>query len=627
MDILEQNRELEHLDEIKTKLNTSLHAAQESLGKQREELLDERRKMWEEGSHVVMDFDDIVSMATYDARVREEFGHYVRKDETVRQLNHLIRTPYFGRIDFQEEGSNDAEQIYIGRYGFCSKGNYEYDIYDWRTPIANLFYESFPGKASYRCPAGEIWGDLTCKRQYQIRNGILEYCYDTNIAVQDDLLGKVLSENTDHVLRVIIDTITKEQNSAIRQPYGTDLLITGPAGSGKTSVGMHRLAYLLYHNRSNLSSDKIIVMSRNQIFSSYIAGILPELGEENVQDVLFDELINKGISRRFRKEDFYTQAEFLLKERDSSLRKKSIVLKYSFPFLSYLKECVRKIRLKNKDAEAAVTLYLLLLKDYCKDKKEIYEYTLENIEREILLYEDALVIGYLRILSGEIRAMEQICHVVLDEAQDYNRLQLMILKMLYPKSRFTILADANQAALPELCTVEMEVFRQIFGKTLKEFRLPKSYRSTAPINEFAFALLGIQDRQLYVDRPGKAPEQILTNEIGSTVMEILDRIPADKSVGILTCDRDSAYLARQILGKSAGNGHQKIAYLMKANRELNEKIVCMPILLAKGLEFDVVIVWDDRTAEYWERNRALKYLMCTRALHELYLVTGDGDRL
>lgn len=224
MDKFNLNQELEHLERIKGKLTTALEKEMESLDRQRSELISERKKMWEEGAHGVNDFDDIVSMATYDERVREEFGHYVRKDKTVRQLSYLMKTPYFGRIDFKEDGLNTAEQIYIGRYGFCNKDTYEYEIYDWRTPIANMFYDCSLGRGSYKCPAGEITGELTCKRQYQIKEGILEYCYDTNLAVQDELLGKVLSENTDKVLRVIIDTITKEQNYAIRQPYGIDLL-------------------------------------------------------------------------------------------------------------------------------------------------------------------------------------------------------------------------------------------------------------------------------------------------------------------------------------------------------------------------------------------------------------------
>ncbi len=621
------NQELMHLEEIKTKLAAALDKERQGLDKQKEMLLDERRKMWEEGAHIIRDFDDIMSIATYDERVREEFGHYVRTDETVRQLSYLKETPYFGRIDFSEDGLSSTEKIYIGRYGFCNKDSYEYEIYDWRTPVANMFYECSLGRASYKCPAGEITGELTCKRQYQIKKEVLEYFYDTDMAVQDELLGKVLSENTDKVLRVIIDTITKDQNNAIRQPYGTDLLITGPAGSGKTSVGMHRLAYLLYHNRGSLASDKIVVMSRNQIFSSYIAGILPELGEENVQDVLFDELVGRGISREFKKKNYYEQVEYLLENQGVSLRKRAIVLKYSQQFLDYVKNALKGARIQKKDVDTAIELYLDLLGKYMKfasdvsGTKEIYEYTKICLENFELNYEDMLVIGYIRILIGAIRPMEQISHVVLDEAQDYNRLQLLILKSLYNKSRFTILADSNQAVYPEISTINMEVFHQIYGRNMKEIVLSKSYRSTAPINKFAFDILGINNAELYIDRPGKEPECIRTVDMIETINDIVNHIPEDKSVAILTCDKESAMNVRQGLGKFAGKSGRKIEYIMKPDKTLEEKMVVMPIMLAKGLEFDVVIIWDDRTESYWEKNKHLKYLMCTRALHELYIVT------
>ena len=633
------NQELEHLEEIRKKLNIALEKEKESLDKQKNELLSERKKMWEEGAHGVNDFDDIVSMATYDERVREEFGHYVRKDETVRQLSYLLKTPYFGRIDFLEDGLNKDEKIYIGRYGFCNKDTYEYEIYDWRTPIANMFYDCSMGRASYKCPAGEITGELTCKRQYQIKEGNLEYCYDTNMAVQDELLGKVLSENTDKVLRVIIDTITKDQNYAIRQPYGTDLLITGPAGSGKTSVGMHRLAYLLYHNRSNLASDKIVVMSRNQIFSSYIEGILPELGEENVQDVLFDELINRGISRDFKKKSYYERVEFLLKDQQVSIRKRSLVLKYSKEFLEYIKAVLKGMRVQKNDAETCMELYLKLLYDYaiaCEDNPasddvrvekadalRIYKYTKTCLEKFELNYEDILILGYIRILMGAIRPMEQISHVVLDEAQDYNRLQLMILRSIYPKSRFTILADVNQAVYPEISTMDLSVFHQIFGRNMKDMVLGKSYRSTAPINKFAFDILGIHDPALYINRPGKEPEHIITTDMIGAIRDISSKIAEDKSIAILTCDKESALSIKQRMGNRIEGFDRKIEYILKPDRSLEEKIVVMPIMLAKGLEFDVVIIWDDRSDEYWKQNKHLKYLMCTRALHELYIVTKD----
>ena len=620
MEILNLNQELEHLEDIKVKLTEELNKENVLLQDQRGELLRERRKMWEDGAHGVNDFDDIVSMATYDEQVRKEFGHYVRKDQIVRQLKYLLKTPYFGRIDFKEDGTDWTEQIYIGRYGFCNKKTFEYEIYDWRSPIANMFYECFPGRAAYKCPAGVISGDLSCKRQYQIKEGVLEYFYDTNMAVSDELLGKVLSENTDKVLRVIIDTITKEQNNAIRQPHGIDLLVVGPAGSGKTSVGMHRLAYLLYNNRENMAADKIVVMSRNSIFSSYIAGILPELGEENVQDVLFDEVISRGISKDYDKKDYYAQVEFLLTHTEACLRKRCIQLKYSEAFIEWIRTSLKGRRIPNRDPETAVLLYLELLKEYEGCTEDIYEYTNQCIEEMKLLYEDMLVIGYIRILIKDIRPMEQISHVVLDEAQDYNRLQLHILKTLYPKSRFTILADANQAVYPEISTLDMDVFKQIFGGKLKELPLSKSYRSTAPINAFAFDLLGIHDPDLYVDRPGKAPEEITTDDMIGMMYEIIKQTSPERSIGIMTCDKETAYDLKHKVGNYIESLDRNVEYIWKPDREIQEKITVMPIMLAKGLEFDIVIVWDNKSPEFWEQNPHLKYLMCTRALHELYIL-------
>ena len=302
-EILQQ--ELTHLEEIKEHIEAQLKEETESRNAQQEGLVQKRREMWEECAHGVNDFDDIVSMNAYDETLREKYGHFMRKEESVRQLSYLKETPYFGRIDFLENGERFAEEIYIGRYGFRNKKTREYEVYDWRTPIASLFYDSGIGEAAYQCPAGAITGEVTCKRQYKIENGELKYCYDTNVAVQDEVLEEVLAENTDKVLRVIIDTITREQNQAIRQPHALNMLVTGPAGSGKTSVGMHRLAYLLYHNREYLHAEKIVVLSRNQIFSSYVSEILPELGEENVQEILFDSLINRGIAKEYRKYDYY----------------------------------------------------------------------------------------------------------------------------------------------------------------------------------------------------------------------------------------------------------------------------------------------------------------------------------
>lgn len=618
--------EYEHLDDVKKKIENELELERQDLKQQEDGLIKKRREMWEECAHNVIDFDDIVDMNAYDETVRENYGHFVRKEQTVRQLEYLKEVPYFGRIDFLENGEYFTEEIYIGRYGFRNKKTREYEIYDWRTPIASMFYDSGIGEVSYRCPAGIIEGKLTCKRQYKIENGELKYCYDTTVAVQDDVLEEVLAENTDKVLRVIIDTITREQNQAIRQPHELNMLVTGPAGSGKTSVGMHRLAYLLYHNRENLSAEKIVVLSRNQIFSSYVSEILPELGEENVNDVMFDSLVNRGISKEYKKRDYYEQVEYLLKHKEGNLRSKAIELKYSSDFIQYLNEKRVEYRERHTDFDTVLEFYLYLLKKYTKDTiPEIAHYTKNQVRQGKINYEDMLVVSYLRILLGAIKPMEDISHVVVDEAQDYNLLQLQIIRALYPKAHFTILADANQAIHPLTSTTDMERMAEVFSTQygIKKITLSKSYRSTAPINEFAFDIIGIHNPDLYVDRDGKAPEVRVCKNHKKEIMKLLQEIPQDKSVAILTADLDSARYVQQKLGNVVAKSEQPIQYLLKPSEYLEEKIIAMPIMLAKGLEFDVVIVWDDRDEEYWEENKNLKYLMCTRALHELYFISEE----
>lgn len=626
-EILEQ--EYVHLEKIKEKLEKELELERQDLKQQEDGLIKKRREMWEECAHNVIDFDDIVDMNAYDETVRENYGHFVRKEQTVRQLEYLKEVPYFGRIDFLENGECFAEEIYIGRYGFRNKMTREYEIYDWRTPIASMFYDSGIGDVSYRCPAGIIEGKLTCKRQYKIENGELKYCYDTTVAVQDDVLEEVLAENTDKVLRVIIDTITREQNQAIRQPHELNMLVTGPAGSGKTSVGMHRLAYLLYHNRENLSAEKIVVLSRNQIFSSYVSEILPELGEENVNDVMFDTLVNRGISKEYKKRDYYEQVEYLLKHKEGNLRSKAIELKYSSEFIQYLNEKRIEFRERHTDFDTVLEFYLYLLKQYTKNTTpEIANYTKNQVRQGKINYEDMLVVSYLRILLGAIKPMEDISHVVVDEAQDYNLLQLQIIRTIYPKAHFTILADANQAIHPLTSTTDMRKMAEVFSTQygIKEISLSKSYRSTAPINKFAFDIIGIHNPDLYVERNGKEPEVCVCKNQKKEIMKLLQEIPKDKSVAILTVDLDSARYVQQKMGAMVAKTERPIQYLLKPYDYLEEKIVAMPIMLAKGLEFDVVIVWDDRDESYWEENKNLKYLMCTRALHELYFVTeGDSE--
>lgn len=204
------------------------------------------------------------------------------------RFKNMLDSPYFGRVDFQYEGEDEPETFYIGIGNFAEETGRTPLIYDWRAPVSGLFYDFDKGEASYQAPGGLMEGEITSKWQYKIRKGKMVYGFESDMKIDDDILKAELGANGDVQLKNIIRTIQKEQNAIIRNTKDRILVIQGVAGSGKTSVALHRIAYLLYHDRKNLKSSNILILSPNGVFSDYISHILPELGEENIQEMSFD---------------------------------------------------------------------------------------------------------------------------------------------------------------------------------------------------------------------------------------------------------------------------------------------------------------------------------------------------
>ena len=204
------------------------------------------------------------------------------------RFKNMLDSPYFGRVDFQYEGEDEPETFYIGIGNFAEETGRTPLIYDWRAPVSGLFYDFDKGEASYQAPGGLMEGEITSKWQYKIRKGKMVYGFESDMKIDDDILKAELGTNGDVQLKNIIRTIQKEQNAIIRNTKDRILVIQGVAGSGKTSVALHRIAYLLYHDRKNLKSSNILILSPNGVFSDYISHILPELGEENIQEMSFD---------------------------------------------------------------------------------------------------------------------------------------------------------------------------------------------------------------------------------------------------------------------------------------------------------------------------------------------------
>ena len=205
-----------------------------------------------------------------------------------RRFKKMQDSPFFGRVDFRYDGDEEAETFYIGIGNLSESAGSLPLVYDWRAPVSGLFYDYDKGPASYEAPSGTFEGEVTSKWQYKIRKGKMLYEFESDVKIDDEILGAELGSNGEVQLKNIVRTIQKEQNEIIRNTKDKIMVIQGAAGSGKTSVALHRIAYLLYHDRENLKSSNVLILSPNGVFADYISHILPELGEENIREMSFD---------------------------------------------------------------------------------------------------------------------------------------------------------------------------------------------------------------------------------------------------------------------------------------------------------------------------------------------------
>lgn len=274
--------------------------------------------------------EDLEQLSTEVDRfvVRRQFA-----DSMAQRSRRMLMNPFFARVDFIEKGEEKVEKIVIGLYSLKDEKG-ELLVHDWRAPVCSLYYDATPGEARYDSPSGEIWGQLTLKRQYRMEDGRLKYYVDTQLNIDDAMLLDILSGATSRHMRQIVATIQTEQNAAIRREDAKVLCVVGGAGSGKTSVAMHRAAYLMYRRRDVLDASKITILSPSTAFSEYVSGVLPELGEENIRARTLREVVEEVLGKKVEKP--YHQLEALL-DGASELRRQSVRYKGGAEFLSQLK--------------------------------------------------------------------------------------------------------------------------------------------------------------------------------------------------------------------------------------------------------------------------------------------------
>jgi DNA helicase II / ATP-dependent DNA helicase PcrA len=344
MDIMHPDYKYEqgHLDEVCKLLKAEIDKKDNEVSSYKSEIISIRKNMWENARHGFgsNETEAMIEATQYIASIKNEENSYRFTKALLDKYRRLLYAPYFARIDFKENGSVSIDSIYIGLYSFIDTDTMEVVIHDWRAPISSVFYEYENGAAEYKTHEGSVCGDVSLNRQFKIKDTKLLSMFDSSVKIDDEILQEILSGNASEKMKSIVTTIQKEQNKVIRFDEGSVLIVQGAAGSGKTSIALHRIAYLLYKDR-NLSSSNIIIFSPSHIFNDYISNVLPELGENNVIQTTFEEYTTKIIKRGFRSESLNDHMEYLLSHKNSrfdEIRRKGYRYKSSREFLDAVRQ-------------------------------------------------------------------------------------------------------------------------------------------------------------------------------------------------------------------------------------------------------------------------------------------------
>ncbi|OMD46869.1 helicase [Paenibacillus borealis] len=342
----EWKEEQERVTGITKLLKSHIRQLSEELGLHRSDVVDMRKDFWEEVTVNFSSPDDLGETSTslrQQAQIlNERERHHLQSSKALKKYKKLVVSPYFGRIDFSETPDGEVEKIYLG-IGSLMEDNGSFLIYDWRAPISSLYYDGAPGPAAYDTPGGLVSGKMELKRQFVIDDGVIEVMFDTGVTIGDELLQQVLSHSADDRMKSIVATIQKEQNAVIRNDKSRMLVVQGAAGSGKTSAALQRVAYLLYKYREVLQADQMLLFSPNPLFNSYVSTVLPELGEENMQQTTFQMYLEHRLGHEFQLEDVFSQTESLLNTPDgpeASVRREGIGYKSSVAFLDAIRRYV-----------------------------------------------------------------------------------------------------------------------------------------------------------------------------------------------------------------------------------------------------------------------------------------------
>ena len=672
----------EFLEAVLQKLTIRLREIEKDLSEGQKEIENMHEYYWENYTEM-----DQYGYEDYDNR--QALLQQSNANDEKRKLKHrfqrMLDAPFFGRVDFVFEDEEETRAFYIGIGNFAERAGMTPLIYDWRAPVSGLFYDYDKGPAAYEAPAGVIKGEIRAKWQYKIRGGRMVYAFESDTKIDDEILKQELGSSGDVKLKNIVRTIQKEQNEIIRNTKDKILVIQGAAGSGKTSIALHRIAYLLYHDRDRLKSSNVLILSPNSVFADYISHILPELGEENIREMSFDLFAYRELKdtaadcedrydhlermmrfpdakaeKRFRwkqSAEFAGEAEgFLALEEDSlmdfcdidfrgmHLSEQEVIhlfydkfydtpiLKRMDAVMEYFIDAYETLRGRDIEEEDRELLQKKFDRMYVeKDIYEIYNRLLEYCgqeplskipyERRKIPYEDVFPMLYLKYRLTGESVHKNIKHLVIDEMQDYSYLQYVILSRLF-HCRMTILGDRAQTLDKEQRDVLL-FLPKILGKDIRMVVMNKSYRNTWEIATFAAGISGISDIEL-LERHGKAVEE----RRFPTEDEMLSAIRENLNVGADGYETAAVITMTEEeasdICRLLQNRGVDASYMDRNSSAFRKGLTVTTFYLAKGLEFDQVFMIRG-TRENPLADPA-EYICATRALHELY-VYGEEDKV
>lgn len=741
----EKATEQARVDRVIQAIDRQIDQAQEAIAAAHRETRAVEQNYGENASINRYEVDDIAESRSALEQQRQLVARATENEDILKRqlatLQGLRKSPYFGRIQIKEPGTNEVATLYIGVASLMNSDKTDFLVYDWRAPISSVYYNGTLGPVTYQTPSGPRTVELVQKRQFTIVNGQITNLFDTNETVGDEMLQAALGQQNDQYMQNIVATIQQEQNDIIRNTSSDLLIVQGVAGSGKTSTILQRIAYLLYHAKESLNADQIVLFSPNLLFSQYISEVLPSLGERNMRQVTlagflkrrFEGLNVETIFDRYEAADGQTSGtQHYLESANAMLAVENYVAQIrqgkqalAFTDINFgnriffsachirkvfdrqpvamtiadrivrtknhlIRELQRRSRVEAKKDwiqrelneldtqeihqlmghhsiddftdEQAQARYLArrlahnrlrivadaIYNNYFLDSYTQYAQFLEQLEwpTSVTVNDQAQLLSdyqrglefhqlhfmhtaplmYLRDLITGTGENQDFQYVFIDEMQDYPSAMLIYLHHTFPRARFTILGDSEQALFYPLQLPEnllSTLAHDLQAKKPRLITLRQSYRSTTEITNFAKALLPDGDQIHAFTRHGKQPVlQMTYNNREWTVQLqqiVQQQLRAFDTVAVLTKNQEQAQRAYHVLYRQVPSLHR----LTSRDSQLpHGGVVILPAYLAKGLEFDTVVLADVSQTALGPGATGLLYTMATRAMHRLIMISN-----